>query len=422
MPAHMTGLVPRHLEAVIADRLTEEAVVVLNGARSVGKSTLLRRCAEARNVRILDLDDVRTREAVEIDPTYFIVGQPEPVCIDEFQHVLTLLDAIKARLNREMHPGMYLLTGSTRYTTLPATSQSLTGRAHIVDVWPLSQGELRGRKETFLSMLVSDPAQLITPTPSTTTRAEYERIVLTGGFPIALTRTSESARRRWFRDFVHMVVSRDVLDIRKVRQRDVLPDILRHLVAQTGQILNVTSVSNNVSLDRTTVGDFISLLESVFLIHRLYAYGRTLSARVNRSPKVHIVDSGLGASLLGITEAKLAERDLAALTEFGHLLETFAVNEVLKQATWCDIPLTFSHLRTRDDEEVDLIGETDDGHVVGIEIKAAGSVQGDDFKGLRFLREKLGDAFVGGIVLHLGERSYRREDRLYVAPLDCLWK
>src|SRR5205823_10259464 len=109
--------------------------------RTVGKSTLLRRCAEAHGVRVVDLDALTTRRAVSADPTLFVTG-PEPICIDEFQHELLLLDAIKAELNRDFRPGRYLLTCSTRYATLPATSQSLTGRTHVVDVWPLSQGEL----------------------------------------------------------------------------------------------------------------------------------------------------------------------------------------------------------------------------------------------------------------------------------------
>ncbi|MHB0871124.1 MAG: ATP-binding protein [Chloroflexota bacterium] len=413
-------IVTRHLETVIAQRLTEEPVVVLNGARTVGKSTLLQSCAGAHGVSVLDLDDLMTRQAVKADPAFFVVA-PEPVCIDEFQHVLPLLDAIKAQLNQDLRPGRYLVTGSTRYATLPVASQSLTGRAHIVTVWPLSQGELCGTRETFLDTLVTEPPSLVTPTASSTTRQEYEGIVLAGGFPIALARPTPESRRRWFRDFVDMVITRDVLEIRKVRQRDVLPEILRRLAAQSAQLLNPAEVASSIALDKSTVNDFIRLLEAVFLIHRLDAYGRTLSSRVNHSPKVHLVDSGLAAYLLGITETRLAARMPSTLTEFGHVIETFAVNEVLKQAGWAKTPITFSHFRTKDGHEVDLVCETEDGRVAGVEVKAAGGVDDQDFRGLRLLREKLGVDFVGGVVLYLGPHAYTKEDRLHVLPLDRLW-
>lgn len=393
---------------------------MLNGARTVGKSTLLRACAASFGVGVVDLDDPPTRQAVAADPTLAVRG-PVPVCIDEFQHELSILDAIKARLNQSVQPGQYLLTGSTRYATLPATSQSLTGRAHVLTVWPLSQGELRGRRETFLDALMRDPSELVAPTESTTTREEYERAVLAGGLPLALARPNDAARRRWFRDFLDLVITRDLLEIRRVRQRTVLPGILRRLAARSGQVLNLSTIGSDMGLDQSVVSDFVGLLESVFLIHRVHAYGRTLSTIVRRSPKVHLVDSGLGANLLGITQDKLTARNPAALTEFGHLVETFAVNEILKQAAWTDLPPVFGHFRTKEGDEVDLVCEADDGRVAGVEIKAATSPSEKDFRALRYLRDKLGPVFLGGVVLHLGSRSYTLADRLHAVPLDRLW-
>lgn len=288
-------------------------------------------------------------------------------------------------------------------------------------MWPLSQGELGGNRETFLDALLTHPGRMVSSVASATSRADYEQIVLTGGFPIALARNTEESRRRWFRDFVNMVIERDVLEIRKVRQRDVLPEILRRLAAQTAQLLNPAAVACTLELDKKTVNDFIRLLESVFLVHCIGAFGRTLSSRANHSAKVHLVDSGLAAYLLGITERRLAARAPATLTEFGHVIETFAMNEVLKQAGWAEAAVTFSHFRTKDGQGVDLVCETDDGRLAAVEVKAAGRVEDRDFRGLRLLRDKLGSDFVGGVMLYLGPRSYIMEDRLYVLPLDRLW-
>jgi hypothetical protein len=246
---------------------------------------------------------------------------------------------------------------------------------------------------------MTDPASLTTPEPSGTDRSGYEQMALAGGFPIALARPTSAARDRWFRDFVDMVVERDVLEIRRVRQRRILPLILRHLAAQTACVLNVSSIAAAVQLDSRLVGDFVSLLESVFLVQRLEAFGRTLSSRVGRLPKVHLVDSGLASYLLGITQSKLASRDPSTLTEFGHVVETFAVNELIKQAGWSSAQVRFAHFRTRDGQEVDLVAESGDGKIAAVEVKASATIADLDFRGLRLLRDHWRSVGVNGVVV-----------------------
>lgn len=158
------------------------------------------------------------------------------------------------------------------------------------------------------------------------------------------------------------------------------------------------------------------------MIHRLPAWGTTLRARATASPKLHVVDAGLAARLLRLSADKLGRRDPTSLQQFGHLLETFVVGEVCKQASWMPGVAGTGHWRTHDGDEVDLVIETDDGSVAGVEVKAAGRVPGKEFRGLRTLRDELGDAFVGGVVLYTGARSYSYDDRLHVLPIDALWR
>ncbi|MEU4231755.1 ATP-binding protein [Nonomuraea sp. NPDC026600] len=414
------ALVDRHLKSVICRRLASRPVVVLTGPRTVGKSTLLSACARLRDVPVIDLDDVSIRRSVDADPAHFATTPLEPVCIDEFQHVPEILSAIKAELNRDLRPGRFLLTGSTRYGALPRLGQALTGRAHVMTIWPLSQGELSGRRETFLDAVLTDPESLLTSVPSRTSRPQYEAAMLAGGFPIALS-LPESERGAWFRDFVSMVIERDALEIRKVRQRQVLPVILRHLAARTSSTVSMADIATVVGLDQRLVADYAALLEAVFLTHRLEAFGRTLGSKVARSPKIHLIDSGLAAHVLGITRRKLDRRDPATLTEFGRVVETFVVNELMKQAGWSEEMVEFSHFRTRDQREVDLVIESHEGSVVGVEVKAKSSIEEKDFQGLRLLRERLGSSFVAGVLVNLGQQSFRHDDRLYVMPVDRLW-
>ena len=188
-------------------------------------------------------------------------------------------------------------------------------------------------------MLVrGDPTTLVTPAPSTTPRDDYIRRAVHGGFPIALSRRTDAARDRWFDDYVTTVLERDVSGLAQLRQRSQLPTLLRHLASQTGQLLNISATAEAAGLDRGTASGYLALLQAVFLIRELPAWGTTLRRRASATPKVHLVDSGLAARLLGLTPDRLARLDPTSLTEFGHLLETFVVNEVLQQASWQTVP------------------------------------------------------------------------------------
>jgi uncharacterized protein len=415
------GLVSRHLGPVVEQRLSESPVVVLTGIRTVGKSTLLQACAQSHGVPIIDLDDRAALTQVQADPGLFISGAPEPVCIDEFQHEPDLLYSIKSELNADYRYGRYLLTGSTRYSMLPRAAEALTGRAHIMTVWPLSQGELRGTRETFLDTLMEEPEAFRAAATSTTTREDYVNAILTGGMPIAASAPTESARERYFDDLVEMIVLRDVLDLRRVRQRGALQSLAQHLAARTGQVLNISAIAGQLGQEARTLGDYVKLLESVFLVHQLPAFARTLGARLAKAPKIHFIDSGMAARLLGVNRRRLELKQPSTLTEFGHIVETFAVNEILKQAGWSSAEVSFSHMRTADQKEVDLVAETRDGSLAGIEVKASATVKDTDFTGLRLMRDRLGGDFTAGVLLNLGQRSYRYDDRLYVVAMDRLW-
>jgi len=420
VPAILSEIVDRRLGEVVRRRLDDEPVVVLQGPRAVGKSTLLRALAASRGREIVDLDDLATRDAARADPALFVRGQA-PVLIDEFQHVPELLDAIKAELNRDGSPGRFVLTGSTRYATLPAAAQALTGRAHRIDVLPLSQGEVAGIREDFAEALLSDPLSLVDPCLPTIAREEYVSRVVAGGFPPVLRRARPADRARWFDDYVNLVIERDVMELTRVRQRRQLPLLLRQLASQTAQVLNIAKAAARIGMEKSTAENYTKLLESVFLVHQLPAWGTTLGSRIGAAPKIHVVDSGLAARLLRLTESKLGTASAAALTEFGHMLETFVVGEVCKQLDWLDAPVQRGHWRTHDGEEVDLILEREDGKVAAVEVKAASRAPASELRGLLKLRRKLGSQFLGGVVLYTGARAYTHDRNLHVVPITRLW-
>lgn len=371
---------------------------------------------------MIDLDDRVVRDAAMANPSA-VVGQAAPVCVDEYQHVPEILDGLKARLNREgALGGTAVLTGSTRQDAVPRTAQSLTGRLHVMTIWPLSQGEIRGIEENLLERMRDDPAATVGAHPvSTTTRGEYIDMVCAGGFPMAIRRPSVPARNRWFDDYVHLSIEKDAVELARIRERQLLRELLGRLAGRTGQLLNLTSAGEGLNLVRSTLDEHTRLLEDLFLIERLPAWGKTVLARTTKAPKLHVIDSGIAARLMRVTPGKLAGFDKTALTEFGSLLETFVVGELRKQVSWLDEASVVGHWRTRDGDEVDYVVEFDDGRILAFEVKANERIAGADFNGLRKLRGELGERFIAGVALSTGTRSYNYERDLYVMPIDRLW-
>lgn len=417
----ISNLVSRRLAEVASERLRDEPVIALEGPRTVGKSTLLAQLARAHGATVLDLDDPAVRDAVADDPGAFVAGAA-PVFVDEYQHVPLVLDAIKAECNRALRPGRFVIAGSTRYDALPLAAQSLTGRLHLLTVWPLTQGEIDGRRENLLEALLDDPERHAPRgTVSRTSREEYIERIVAGGMPVPLGRATPAGRSRWFGDYLRLVIERDVREISSLRRRERVPPLLERLAAQTAGVLNMTTAAARAELDRSTASEYLKLLEAVFVVSRLPAWGTTLASRAARAPKIHVVDSGVAAHMLRLAPQKLARRDPASLSQFGRLLESFVVGELTRHASWLDDVAICGHWRTHDGEEVDLIVERSDGRVLAFEVKAAGRVAGTDLRHLRRLRDVLGERFQFGAILYIGPYAYRAEERLHVLPVDRLW-
>ncbi|MHB1473436.1 MAG: ATP-binding protein [Dermatophilaceae bacterium] len=297
MSGSLNRMVARRLSPILDALAHEEPVIALHGPRSVGKSTLLRSFAASRGVPVLDLDDNAVRDSVLANPT-LAIGEHTPVCLDEYQRAPDVLDAIKARLNREgTLPGTAVLTGSTRHDALPRTAQGLTGRLHVMTIWPLSQGEIGGTTEDLVTALRDDPDGAVAAHPSSrTTRSDYIARVCAGGLPLALRRDGV-ARNRWFDGYVNQSIQRDALELARIRERQVLRDLLGRLAGRTGQVLNLSHASDGLGVDRagrprSTPGSWRTCSCS-----RACRPGARRCAPARARPKIHVVDSGLAARL-----------------------------------------------------------------------------------------------------------------------------
>ena len=262
--------------------------------------------------------------------------------------------------------------------------------------------------------------------PSAATRDEYAMRLARGGFPLALARSRGGPGPLVRRLRRTVPGARPVGGGAGFASPAALAPLLSRLAAQTAQVLNMSRAGDGAGLSASTAADYIRLFESSFLVRLLPAWGKTLLAATAARPKVHVVDSGLAARLLRVAPEKLGRLDAASLQQFGHLLETFVVGEVLKQTAWMEHRPHVGHWRTHDGHEVDLVIEDGrDGSVLGIEVKAGARVHAHDRRGLRMLRDALGERFAAGVVFHTGPHSIRyrdqADDRIIALPIDRLW-
>jgi len=410
-------ITPRHLGQTVDQSLAHFPVVAISGPRQAGKTTLARLVHAHRGGTFLTLDDPTALEAARRDPVGFL-DQPRPLFVDEFQRAGNrLLLAIKADVDGDRRPGSFVLTGSTRFLTVPSLSESLAGRIDVVDLWPFTQGEIEGVRERFIDALLEDPAALPSWAGRGLARRDYIARACRGGFPPIVT-GAEGMRRRWFANYVRTVTQRDVRDLARPRRMQDLPRLLRLLAARTAQELNVDQLAGKIGMPRSTVDDYLSLLEGVFLFHRVPAWSRNVTAKVARHPKVHIVDPGLAAHLLGVGPAALASPTSPLA---GPLLETFVADELIRSSAWSATEVWIHHFRDRGGPEVDLVLESSDGRVAGIQVTAAASLTARAFRSLSLLRDRMGGSFVHGVVLYTGEAPQRFGDRLVALPISALW-
>jgi len=403
---------PRFSAAMAATALRDTPVVLVTGPRQCGKTTLVRDLIPG-NREFLTLDDEIVLASARSDPAGLVRGL-DKCTIDEIQRAPDLLRSIKRSVDEDRRAGRFLLTGSANLLTVPQVSESLAGRMEIINLLPLSQAEIHKRKPAFLKSAfegkIGRPREVLIGN-------DLVAAVLIGGYPEMLRRKQPARRQAWARDYIGAIVQRDVRDIAEVERLDQIPRLLRVLAQQAGQLTNFTQMGGQVGFDDKTTRKYVGILEQLFLVRRIEPWFRNQLKRLVKTPKLHFLDSGLLAALLGVT----AERIQKDRTIFGPLLETFVFSEVLKQISWTESSCTLYHYRDKDQDEVDIVVEDGAGALVGIEVKASATVHSGDFKGLRKLANACGDDFKLGLVLYDGERGAPFGDRLFAAPLSNLW-
>ncbi|OQX05116.1 MAG: ATPase [Thiothrix lacustris] len=401
---------------LLHEALADTPVVLLNGARQTGKSTLVQTLAKTQQRRYLTLDDHAVLAAAQSDPAGFIAGLQGKVALDEVQRAPSLFLAIKAAVDRDRQPGRFLLTGSANVMLLPTLADSLAGRMEVLSLLPLSSAEMT-HSPTFnrADWLFNGALDTMTITPCERTLL-LEKL-LTGGFPEAVGRSQARRRAAWFDNYLQAIMYRDVRELARVEQLSEIPHLLQLLATRSAKLLNFAELSRTSHLTQSTLKRYFTLLETLFLVYRLPAWERNLGKRMVKAPKIFLPDSGLLAHLTNTSLERINHEP----NLLGGLVETFVLSELLKHLSFSEQRLSLWHYRTQNDSEVDFILENRAGQITGIEVKASATVDGKDFKGLRHLQTTEPNTFQRGIVLYSGREVVPFGERLFAVPLSMWW-
>jgi len=406
----------RNIEETVKEAISHSKVVLINGPRQAGKTTLVRELIDfGENTDYVTFDDIATLSFAQRDPSGFIEQFHGTTIIDEVQRAPEIFLPIKAAVDRSKKPGSFVLTGSANVLSLPKLSDSLAGRIQIVTLWPLSQGETEGVKENFIDWVFGEDISL--PRSFSGDRKDVLMRAIRGGYPDVIDRKTERLRRLWLDSYVTTLINRDVREVGNVRDLKDFPVLLNALAMRSGTLLNLSDISRTVGIPHETLRRYMALLETLWLVVELPAWSSNLGRRIVRTPKITMNDTGLMAGILNLDQRRLQREPVY----MGQLLESFAVMELRKQVGWSEGRVGIFHFRDQKGAEVDIVLETASGEIVGIEVKGTATPRAEDFAGLRYLQSAVGDRFRRGILLHTGDKAISPSKDLYALPFSTLW-
>jgi predicted AAA+ superfamily ATPase len=405
---------PRYLSPLVAEALRDTPVVCLLGPRQCGKSTLARSIDPRRTY--ITFDDSSLLALARQDPSGFVRGLPERVTLDEVQRVPELLLALKAQVDETRTAGRFILTGSANLLLLEGVQESLAGRVEIVYLQPLSEQEKQHSKTSLLQLLLEGRIKANIKGSQKPVSGAAEAIVQ-GGYPEPNTRSGARAQQ-WYKQYVNSLLQRDVTDIAGIRDTSQVGRLLELLALRTATLLNISAMATELGLRRETIEKYLGVLEHLFLVRQLPAWHRNRSKRLVKTPKVHLVDSGLACALNGLKVSDWQDHS----QDFGPLLESFVVQQLICQAGWIDRDLKFYHYRDKDQVEVDLVIEQGK-RVWGVEVKKSVSIQPGDGAGLAKLANQAGKAWAGGMLLYCGSNCLPLVNvpAGMAVPMEGLW-
>lgn len=404
----------RFVKTNINEALLDTPVIFIMGPRQGGKTTLAKEVI-GKDWVFISLDDETQLVAAKKDPVGFIRElNARHIVIDEIQREPRLLLAIKQAVDEDRKPGRFLITGSANALLMPQVVDSLAGRIEVVRLNTLSECEIKSVKSSFLEKLMQ--GKKLEVTELRIRKYLIERI-FTGCFPEPFARSGERRKVAWYKQYLNTMIHKDIKDLQYIDSPTDMLNLLKLIAHYSGKLINFQELSGKIGLSALTVKKYIALLEHLFFVEQLPAWHTNDYKRLVKTPKIHMVDTGLICSIRNISTEFLSSMP----TQLGPLLETFVVNELRKQEVWLEEDLMFYHYRDKDKVEVDCIIENASGDCFAIEVKASATIGPEDFKGINRFKTVAKDRFKVGVLLYDGDNTIGFGENMYAVPIAALW-
>ena len=387
--------------------LSFSPVVLISGARQVGKSTLV---TEFTDRNYIVMDDITQLEAAKSDPQGYINSIKKPVTIDEVQKIPELLTPIKLYVDKNRKAGDFLLTGSANILNFKNSNETLAGRLIELTLYPFSAKEKNKEpNNNIVDTLFAQDINTLEINSSSTDLVE--KFIIEGGYPLSFLQQDKKSRFLWFNSYISTYIERDIRSIGELRDLDNFIRFYNYLMPQSGNLLNKSNIAKNTKINAITADNYISLLEKVYQIHLLKPYFENIGKSFIKSPKLYLTDSGLLCHLLNVRDTE----SLKTSRYKGEIYETFVFSELLKHITYSQNIINFYYYRTTDQKEIDFILQKDD-TILAIEVKATMSVKKDDFKHIIDFQKRSSKKVIG-IVFYNGKSIVPFGERLYAIPI-----
>jgi len=407
--------IQRHAEKVVARIARRKAVLVITGARQVGKSTMLKEVF--RGIRYIALDSPLVRQSAKDNPSIFFAQHSPPVIVDEIQKAPELFEYVKDIVDQRGEKGSFYLTGSQSLALMKNISESLAGRAGIIKMSGLSLRELHGiaYREPFKPGLEHDSAMA-----KEDAAFDYQRIlgiIHKGSFPELYE--AESDLKDWsdyHSSYFQTYIEKDIRELFNIQDETAFIKFVKAAASLTGELLNYATLAAICGKDEKTVKKWLSALESSGLVWLLPPYHNNLGKRLAKTPKLYFADTGLACFLLGWNTPE----QLAAGAMWGHIFETFVVGEVMKSYYNDGIgnpPLYF--YRDKDKCEIDLIIE-EGGTLYPVEIKTTSDPTPSMVKNFVRLGDIPGKRLGDGALICMARESLPLTETVGIVPVHCI--
>ncbi len=406
----------RFIEKEIKESLKTRRVILLSGARQVGKTTLLKNIL-IKNSIYRTLDDITQLEAAISDPHSFVSHKNELMIIDEIQKSPSLIQAIKKDVDENTNYARFLITGSSNIKTMPTVTESLAGRIKHIRLRPLTIGEMINKKPKFLhhAFLSNFPSHF----KDKTSKTEYINHAIYSGYPEILKLKSHKLIKSWHKDYIQALIAKDLKDIINIRKVKHLTELIEIMAAWSSKLININSICSSLSISKPTIENYIYALETLFLLERLKPFKKGDYDRLGKQKKLFINDSSLMASLLN-----WSIEDISLNPDHSEkLIETFVYNQlksIIDYSTEEDYFIY--HYRDREKREIDFIIENSKNELLGIEVKAGSTINKKMFNHLDWFKKNIAKEkkFIS-LILYTGETLLKFSKDKIVAPISILW-